>query len=72
MKKKCKSSPCHKHMSEHFDCMLCYCPLYEVDCAGNYKLVGDHLIKDCTDCVRPHTPAGKRYIVRKLQKMIPG
>lgn len=60
----CEYFPCHKvKNSEDFNCLFCYCPLYALGdkCGGNctYTEAG---IKDCTNCLIPHSPAGYDYI----------
>lgn len=57
----CVFYPCHeiKEGDDFFNCLFCYCPLYTLgrDCGGNFKyLDGD--IKDCSNCMLPHSPAG--------------
>lgn len=50
----CEFYPCHKTDPEQFNCWGCYCPLYQYsDCGGNYHLINN--VKDCSDCIRPHT-----------------
>ncbi len=63
----CEYFPCHKTESENFNCMFCYCPLYALGdkCGGNFKYVGDG-IKDCTDCLIPHSENGYRYIMSRI------
>ena len=72
--KTCKHHLCHKGIDEKdFDCMLCYCPLYLIECAGNFKIIKrgkNKGKKDCSDCVFPHTTGGKRYVLRRLKQII--
>ena len=74
MRKICKHYPCHKDTNEEdFDCLLCYCPLYEAEaCGGKYTLIHKkkRSIKDCSDCVLPHTEMGQRFIIRKLLQIL--
>ncbi|MBZ2175522.1 cysteine-rich small domain-containing protein [Schnuerera sp. xch1] len=62
----CDYFPCHKVKSEEeFNCMFCYCPLYFLEeCGGNY--VYNDRIKDCSNCLIPHSPNGYDYINEKL------
>ena len=62
----CKYFPCHKVKNEEeFNCMFCYCPLYFLeDCGGNYII--NNGIKDCTNCLIPHSPNGYDYINKKI------
>lgn len=66
--KDCEFYPCHK--AEHLNCLFCFCPLYNMDCGGNFKMVEDShgkLIKDCSDCTIPHTDWGYDYVIKKLK-----
>ena len=68
-KRKCKYFPCHERVAEReFDCMWCYCPLYEIDCAGRYEIVGKDMVKDCTNCIMPHAKEGIKYILRRINQ----
>ncbi len=63
----CEYYPCHSGVSE-FNCLFCYCPLYLIkDCGGKFKLINDK-IKDCSECLIPHTPAGYDIIMKKLRE----
>lgn len=65
----CKYLPCHKVKNEEeFNCLFCYCPLYFLDeCGGNYKNYNG--IKDCTDCLIPHSPNGYEYINGRIMEV---
>ena len=61
----CPYFPCHKVVeSEDFNCMFCYCPLYTLGeaCGGNFKYTSQG-IKDCSQCILPHTKDGYSYIL---------
>lgn len=62
----CEYFPCHSHSDlKNFNCMFCYCPLYNrTDCGGNYSILSNGL-KDCSSCLLPHT--NYDYIVEKLK-----
>lgn len=64
----CEYYPCHK--SDKINCLFCFCPLYLVnDCGGNCSYIKDkngREIKDCSECMLPHTPDGYDYIIKKL------
>ena len=50
----CEFFPCHKcEDTENFNCLFCYCPLYFLDCPGNFCYTVDG-IKDCSNCLLPH------------------
>lgn len=63
----CKYFPCHKVGKEkEFNCLFCFCPLYQhKNCGGNYKKLENGL-KDCSDCIIPHK--NYEYIVNKLKE----
>jgi Zn-finger protein len=64
----CEYFPCHKiNNDENFNCLFCYCPLYFLEeCGGNKKLING--IKDCSDCLIPHSKIGYDYIVGKIME----
>jgi Zn-finger protein len=52
------NSICKKcHNKESINCILCYCPRYEMGmtCGGNFVIL-DNGIKDCSSCTIPHDP----------------
>lgn len=60
--------PCHKGgNAENFNCMFCYCPLYGLDnsCGGKFTYTQSG-VKDCSNCLLPHSPDGYAYITKKL------
>lgn len=64
---KCEYFPCHNvENTEIFNCLFCYCPLYTLGekCGGNfiYNVKG---IKDCSNCLIPHTEKSFDYIKSK-------
>ncbi len=49
-------APCKKcHDMDEIDCRYCYCPLYHMDCGGNFTIMAAG-VKDCSDCTIPHQP----------------
>ena len=63
---KCKYFPCHAAADANaFNCLFCYCPLYPMGdkCGGNFKYSGEKRIKNCEDCVYPHTPGYYETVV---------
>lgn len=65
--KDCEYYPCHK--AERINCLFCFCPLYSTVCGGNCKWIYDRngkLIKDCSDCIIPHTEGGYEYVTGRL------
>ena len=67
---KCIYFPCHKTESENFNCMFCFCPLYALGdkCGGNFKYI-EGGIKDCSDCLLPHSDGGYAYICSKFDAL---
>lgn len=69
--KKCQYFPCHSVENEEtFNCMFCYCPLYVMGekCNGNYSIL-ENGIKDCSNCMIPHSVNGYDYIVNKITEV---
>lgn len=64
--KECEYFPCHKVKDDKdFNCLFCYCPLYFTDeCEGNCRYIGK--IKDCSNCMIPHSKNAYEYIVGKI------
>ena len=64
--KDCQYFPCHKTDSDDFNCLFCYCPLYSLGsrCGGNFRYT-EKGIKDCTNCLIPHSPGGYEYVLSK-------
>ena len=62
--RECEFFPCHKCANdENFNCLFCYCPLYALGdrCGGNFKYTEEG-IKDCSDCMIPHSRKAVDYI----------
>ena len=68
--RQCKYFPCHKTKCEDFNCLFCYCPLYTLGdrCGGNFNYL-DNGIKDCSECMLPHSPSGYNFIVAKFDEV---
>lgn len=64
--KDCEFFPCHKtNDKSNFNCMFCYCPLYQCNCNGQYTVL-ENGIKDCSNCLIPHR--NYEYIIDRLKK----
>ena len=66
--KACEYFPCHQNADpEHFNCLFCYCPLYAsgTRCGGSFRYL-DNGIKDCSNCLIPHSESGYSYILEKF------
>lgn len=69
---KCEFYPCHKISEDKkMNCLFCYCPLYALkeNCGGNFKYNKEG-IKDCSDCLIPHSENGYDYIMQKIPGLI--
>ena len=55
------------HNGAEKNCLFCYCPLYTLDCKGDYVLLKNGL-KDCSACMKPHTPEGYDYVMSFLMR----
>lgn len=68
--KECQYYPCHKNAGENFNCLFCYCPLYALGdgCGGNFKYIEDG-IKDCSDCLIPHSENGYSYVISRFEQI---
>lgn len=66
----CQYFPCHKTEREDFNCLFCYCPLYALGdrCGGNFRYT-EKGIKDCTNCLIPHSPGGYEYVLSKYPEI---
>lgn len=67
--RKCEYYPCHKY-NDDINCLFCFCPLYDMDCPGNYKMVEKNgkLVKSCIDCIFPHVPENYDLVMELLRK----
>lgn len=69
---KCEYFPCHKvEKEEDFNCLFCFCPLYALGdkCGGNFKYT-ENGIKNCSECILPHSRSGYDYIMSKIGEII--
>lgn len=65
--KDCEFYPCHNTKS--LNCLFCFCPLYDLDCGGNFKMIETNdskTVKDCSGCLIPHSEKGYEYIINML------
>lgn len=66
--KKCEYYPCHN--TKKLNCLFCFCPLYSFrNCGGNYSTL-ENGIKDCSDCLIPHSDSGYEYIIERLKNEV--
>lgn len=64
----CEWFPCHKVNDDtEFNCLFCFCPLYnKEDCGGNFTYTSNG-IKDCSNCLIPHKAENYEYIISKMK-----
>lgn len=70
--KECEYFPCHNVKNpDEFNCLFCYCPLYTLgdQCGGNFKYT-DTGIKDCSDCMIPHSKGAYDYVINKSKALL--
>ncbi len=70
--RECEFFPCHKGIAEEdFNCLFCYCPLYGLKdkCGGNFNYL-DFGIKDCSNCLIPHSKNSYDYIMSKMGEVM--
>ena len=69
--KDCKYFPCHKGLSDDFNCLFCYCPLYALgsNCGGHFTYT-DKGIKNCSACSYPHHREHYDEVLEKLGTLI--
>ncbi|MBQ3185176.1 MAG: cysteine-rich small domain-containing protein [Firmicutes bacterium] len=70
--KECECFPCHNVSNEDdFNCLFCYCPLYTLGdkCGGNFKYL-ENGIKDCSNCMVPHSKNAYDYIMSKCEALM--
>jgi len=69
--KYCKFFPCHSDIkSSDFNCLFCFCPLYSLGkkCSGNFKYnLKNNNIKNCVDCLLPHSYESYDIVIDKLK-----
>ncbi len=70
--KDCGFYPCHQNADpNNFNCLFCYCPLYALGdkCGGNFVYI-EGGVKDCSDCLIPHSEKGYMYIMNKWPEIM--
>lgn len=70
--KDCQYFPCHtKADPENFNCLFCYCPIYTLGkaCGGNFRYMASG-VKDCSQCLLPHSPGGYEYIMKNFGRIL--
>lgn len=69
--KDCRYYPCHEiPEGSEFNCLFCFCPLHGLGdkCGGNYQMISNGTIKDCSNCIFPHLPESYDVIIQKLSR----
>ena len=70
--RECEFFPCHEtDHPEDFNCLFCYCPLFTLGekCKGNFRYT-DKGIKDCSNCLVPHTRQSYSYIISRFPEVM--
>lgn len=64
----CEYFPCHNTDEMDFNCLFCYCPLYDYpDCGGTFVYLKNGT-KDCSACTFPHRKENYGLMMERLQK----
>ncbi len=66
----CEFYPCHGLKNQN--CLFCFCPLYFLDCGGNFVMIecdDGRKVKDCSSCTIPHICDGYGYVLNKLKEV---
>lgn len=73
--KMCEFYPCHSindfRSPNEFNCLHCTCPLYWLECPGNYTVISDVdgvKRKDCSECKLPHDGYARSWRLMNLSK----
>ena len=69
--RECEYFPCHKVNDDSaFNCLFCYCPLYALgdQCGGNFSYT-EYGLKDCSNCMLPHSLQGYDYVLSKYPQI---
>ncbi|MBQ2662057.1 MAG: cysteine-rich small domain-containing protein [Clostridia bacterium] len=67
--RECEYFPCHDvENTEDFNCLFCFCPLYALGdkCGGNFTYTKEG-IKDCSNCLVPHSKCGYNTVLSKFE-----
>ncbi len=69
--KECEYYPCHDCDGD-LNCLFCYCPLYNYDCPGNYRIIDKEgrKIKSCLNCEFPHKAENYDAVIAILKENI--
>jgi len=62
----CEFFPCHN--TTNLNCKFCFCPLYHIQCEGDFKVLSNG-VKDCSDCLIPHSNDSWDKIINKLNSI---
>jgi len=61
----CEYYPCHGLSVQN--CLFCYCPLYRLDCGGDFVITNGR--KDCSPCLRVHDADGYAFVQSGLRRL---
>ena len=71
--RECEFFPCHENADpELFNCLFCYCPLYTLKdkCGGDFGDMEGSGIKDCSNCMIPHSKGAYDYVINKSKALL--
>jgi Zn-finger protein len=63
--KECEFYPCHTIHNDEMNCKFCYCPLFPLNCGGEFIILSNG-VKDCSGCSYPHEKSNHDELLRKL------
>jgi iron complex transport system ATP-binding protein len=58
---------CH-NVDSSINCMFCYCPLYDNENCGGNPVILSNGVKDCSNCIKPHTKEFVKDFLMKTYK----
>ena len=66
----CEYFPCHAIDMEggSFNCLFCFCPLYDLDDCGGTFFYLERGRKDCSACMLPHHKENYGLITQRLRE----
>jgi len=70
--KECEYYQCHEIKEGDFNCLFCFCPMYNAICLGTprYLELNGQLIKDCAGCDYPHRAENYQTVMEYLMLIL--
>ena len=67
----CEFYPCHQMDEGGWEsCIFCFCPLYLLECPGDYTTLPPSGMKDCSACTLPHAEGGWDRIMSAIRTQL--